>query len=76
MVEALCLLDPLFDLIIRNVLGVRRPDDPNPRWSTSAAVTTRAQEWAGKRRFKASEPVGGSKQGGGIEEGSDEMAGR
>ena len=45
-VEALCLLDPLFDLIIGNVPGARRPDDPNPKWSTSAAVATRAQERA------------------------------
>ena len=30
-VEALCLLDPLFDLIIGNVPGARRPDDPNPK---------------------------------------------
>ena len=45
-VEALCLLDPLFDLIIGNVPGARRPGDSNPRWSTSAAVATRAQERA------------------------------
>ena len=45
-VEALCLLGPLFDLIIGNVPGARRPDDPNPKWSTSAAVATRAQERA------------------------------
>ena len=45
-VEALCLLDPLFDLIIGNVSGARRPDDPNPKWSTSAAVATKAQERA------------------------------
>ena len=45
-VEALCLLDPLFDLIIGNVPVARRPDDPNPKWSTSAAMATRAQERA------------------------------
>ena len=45
-VEALCLLDPLFDLIIGNVPGARRPDYPNPKCSTSAAVATRAQERA------------------------------
>ena len=43
-VEALCVLDPLFDFINGNVPGARKPDDPNPKWSTSAAVTTRAQE--------------------------------
>ena len=47
-VEALCLLDPLFDLIIGNIPGARRPDDPNPKWSTSAAVATRVKEWASK----------------------------
>ena len=74
-VEALCLLDPLFDLIIGNVPGARRPDDPNPKWSTSAAVATRAQERASEGS-KAVERAGGSKQDGGIEGGSDEMAGR
>ena len=29
-VEALCLQDPLFDLIIGNVPGARRSDDPHP----------------------------------------------
>ena len=29
-VEALCLKDPLFDLIIGNVPRAREPDDPNP----------------------------------------------
>ena len=52
-VEALCLLDPLFDLIIGNVPGARMPDDPNPKWSTSAAVTTREQE----RASESSKPL-------------------
>ena len=42
-VEALCLKDPLFDLIIGNVPGARGPGDPNPEWGVVAAVVTRAQ---------------------------------
>ena len=29
-VEAMCMKDPLFDLIIGNVPGARNPNDPNP----------------------------------------------
>ena len=47
-VEALCLLDPLFDLSIKNVPGVKKPDDSNLKCSTSAAVATREQEQASK----------------------------
>ena len=42
-VEALCLQDPLFDLIIGNVSGARKPDDPDPEWNMVAAVVTRGQ---------------------------------
>ena len=42
-VEALCLHDSLFDLIISNVPGARRSDDPNPEWGVLTAVATRAQ---------------------------------
>jgi len=42
-VEALCLKDSLFDLIIGNISGARKPDDPNPDWTLVAAVVTRAQ---------------------------------
>ena len=42
-VEAQCLLDTLYDLIIRNVEGARPPDDPDPDWHEACAVTTRAQ---------------------------------
>ena len=34
-VEALCLLNPLFDLIMGNVPGARRPGNPNSKWSMS-----------------------------------------
>ena len=47
-VEALCLQDPLFDLIIGNVPGARRSDDPNPDWVVVTAVATRAQARSGK----------------------------
>ncbi|XP_077867874.1 uncharacterized protein LOC144357705 [Saccoglossus kowalevskii] len=44
MVEALCVQDPIYDLIVGNVPGARPPDDPDPVWNMSEAVTTRAQE--------------------------------
>ena len=47
-VEALCLHDPLFDLIIENVPGARRSDDPNLEWGVVTAVATRAQARSGK----------------------------
>ena len=47
-VEALCLQDPLFDLIIGNVLGARRSDDPNPEWGVVTAVALRAQARSGE----------------------------
>ena len=42
-VEALCLQNPLFDLIIGNVPGARRLGDPNSEWGVVTAVATRAQ---------------------------------
>ena len=75
-VEALCLLDPLFNLIIRNVPGTRRPDDPNPKWSMLAVVATRVQKRVSKGSKPFIERAGGSRQGGSIKEGSNEMAGR
>ena len=42
-VEAQCLPDTLYDLIIGNVEGARPPDDPDPDWPEACAVTTRAQ---------------------------------
>ena len=47
-VEALCLQDLLFDLIIANVPGARRSDNPNPEWGVVTAVATRAQARNGK----------------------------
>ena len=42
-VEAMCMKDPLFDLIIGNVPGVRKPNDPSPEWGVVAAAATRGQ---------------------------------
>ena len=47
-VEALCLQDPLFDLIIGKVPGARRSDVSNPEWEVVTAVATRAQARSGK----------------------------
>ena len=47
-VEALCLQDPLFDLIIGNVPAARRSEDSNPEWGVATAVATRAQARSGK----------------------------
>ena len=35
--------DPLFDLVIGNAPGARKPNDPNPEWGVVAAAVTRAQ---------------------------------
>ena len=42
-IEAMCMKDPLFDLIIGNVPGARKPIVPNPEWGVVAAAVTRAQ---------------------------------
>ena len=42
-VEALCLQDPLFDLIVGNIEGARAPEDPDVKWDMAAAVVTRSQ---------------------------------
>ena len=47
-VEAFSLQDLLFDLIIGNVSGARRSDDPNPEWGEVTEAATRAQARSGK----------------------------
>ena len=46
-VEAQCLPDAIYDLIIGNVPGARAADDPDPSWQDhvqeACAVTTRSQ---------------------------------
>ena len=41
--QAICLRDPLFDLVIGNIPGARNPDDPVPGVETCAAAVTKAQ---------------------------------
>ena len=41
--QAICLRDPLFDLVIENIPGARNPDDPIFGVETSAAAVTRAR---------------------------------
>ena len=42
-VDAVCLREPLFDLIIGNIRGARNPNDPDPNWGIVAATITTAQ---------------------------------
>ena len=42
-IQAICLRDPLFNLVIGNIPGARNPDDPVPDVETCAAAVTRAQ---------------------------------
>ena len=42
-VEAQCLPDAIYDLIIGNVPGARPADEPDPTWQEAYAVTTRSQ---------------------------------
>ena len=46
-VEAQCLPDPIYDLVIVNVMGARAADDPDPSWQDhvqeASFVTTRSQ---------------------------------
>ena len=41
--EALCLRDPLYQLIIGNILEARAPDDPDEIWCVKAKAVTRSQ---------------------------------
>ena len=42
-VEAQCLPDAIYDLIIGNVPGARPADEPDPSWQKECAVTARSQ---------------------------------
>ncbi|XP_025116167.1 uncharacterized protein LOC112577326 [Pomacea canaliculata] len=42
-VNAVCLDNPPYDLIIGNIEGARAADDPDPEWEHTCAVMTRAQ---------------------------------
>ena len=52
-VEALCLRDPLYQLIIGNILGARAPDDPDETWCMEAAAVT----WSQARKSTESKPL-------------------
>ena len=41
--QAICLRDPLFDLVIGNIPGARNPGDSVPGVETCAAAVTKAQ---------------------------------
>ena len=43
--QAICLRDPLFDLVIGNIPGARNPNEPVAGVKTCAAAVTRAQTW-------------------------------
>ena len=42
-IKAMCKKNPLFDLIIGNVQGSRKPNDPNLEWGPVAAQVNRMQ---------------------------------
>ena len=42
-VEALCVQEPVADLIIGNITGPREADNPDPEWKLAAAAITRAR---------------------------------
>ena len=42
-VEALCMQEPVADLIIGNITGAREADNPDPEWKLAAAAITRAR---------------------------------
>ena len=42
-VEALCVQEPVADLIIGSITGVREADNPDPEWKLAVAAITRAR---------------------------------
>ena len=42
-VEALCVQEPVADLIIGNITGAREADNPDPEWKLAAAAITRVR---------------------------------
>ena len=49
-VEAWCLTNLLFDLILGNIQNVRGPEDPDPEWSLVQVVQTRNQAKVAARK--------------------------
>nr|XP_006823664.1 PREDICTED: uncharacterized protein LOC100372741 [Saccoglossus kowalevskii] len=58
-VEAQCLPDAIYDLVIGNVEGARAPDDPDPQWQEMCAVATRAMAKKGNKIVPLCVPDGG-----------------
>ena len=56
-VEAQCLPDAIYDLVVGNVPGARAPDDPDPNWQESCAVVTRAMTKENKQCKPLKVPV-------------------
>ena len=44
MVKALCLKNPVYELIIENIPEARAPDDSDETWCVKAATITRSQQ--------------------------------
>ncbi|XP_070392513.1 uncharacterized protein [Dermacentor albipictus] len=63
-IEARCVKEPLYDVILGNVPGVRRVDDPDPLWSfPSIQITSRTEhestEASGRDNGRSSDPYTG-----------------
>lgn len=43
-VEAWCMNNPVYDLVLGNIEGARLPGEPDPQWTLAQAVRTRAQK--------------------------------
>ena len=52
-VKAQVLPEAIYDLVIGNVAGARAPNDPDPIWQETCAVTTRAQAKRNSQPLKA-----------------------
>ena len=52
-VEAQVLPEATYDLVIDNGAGARAPNDPDPEWQKTCAVTTRAEAKRNTKPLKA-----------------------
>ena len=55
-VEAWCMQNPVYDLIVGNIEGARLPGEPDPNWQLVQAVETRAQKKEAKTYKKLKVP--------------------
>ena len=60
-VDAWCLPNPMYDVIIGNIPGARGPYDPDPEWRLISAVETRSKAKQSKKPvpLKVPEPIAG-----------------